>query len=269
MNRILKIALFLWLGIGFGTLNAQFTIPPKPELQTSVYDKANLLSTSEQQKLEQKLLLYANETSTQIVVITVPTINGEDIGILAPRWAHEWGIGQKDKDNGVLILVAKKERKIQIAPGYGAEIKLTAGILGTIFRQKITPKFKKGDFYGGLDEGTTAITQVLEGTFVNDTPPQTNDEGIDLETILVIIFIIIFLFLFFKSNSKNNGNHKGRKYRKRNPAEDLFDIIILSGGGRSSGSFGGGFGGSSGGFGGFGGGFGGGGFSGGGAGGGW
>ncbi|MBS9768576.1 MAG: TPM domain-containing protein [Flavobacteriaceae bacterium] len=268
MNRILKIALFLWLSIGFGTLNAQFTVPPKPKIQTSIYDKANLLSTSEQQRLEQKLLLYANETSTQIVVATVPTINGENIGILAPRWAHEWGIGQKDKDNGVFILVAQKERKIQIAPGYGAEIKLTAGILGTIIRQKITPKFKRGNFYGGLDDGTTAIIQVLEGTFVNDSKPQKNNSGIDIGTILFVLIILIILLIIFSNNSKNN-HHNGRNYRKRNPAEDLFDVIILSGGGRSSGSFGGGFGGSSGGFGGFGGGFGGGGFSGGGAGGGW
>ncbi len=270
MNRILKIALFLWLSIGIGTLKAQFTVPPKPTLQTSIYDKANLLNMSEKRELEQKLITYADSTSTQIVIATVPTISGENIGILAPRWAHEWGIGQKDKDNGVFILVAQKERKIQIAPGYGAEIKLTAGILGTIIRQKITPKFKRGNFYGGLNDGTTAIIQVLNGTFVNDAPPVTNtDSGIDLGTILLVIFIIFILFLIFKSNSKDNDNHNGRKYRKRNPVEDLFDIIILSGGGRSSGSFGGGFGGSSGGFGGFGGGFGGGGFSGGGAGGSW
>ncbi len=264
MHKVLKIAFVIWLGFGLGSLKAQFTIPPKPKLQTSVYDKANLLSPTEKQQLEQKLLSYADSTSTQIVIASVPTINGENIGILAPKWAHKWGIGQANEDNGVFILVAQKERKIQIAPGYGAEIKLTAGILGTIIRQRITPQFKNGNFYAGLDEGTTAIMQVLEGTFVNNYVAKP-ESGISLGTILLIIFIIIILFIIFKNNSK--GNHNNRKYRKRSVAEDLFDIIILSGGGRSGGSFGGGgFGGSSGGFGG---GFGGGGFSGGGAGGSW
>ncbi len=266
MQRILKISLLFWLSIGLGTLKvkAQFTIPPKPQLQTSIYDKANLLSASEKQLLEHKLLSYADSTSTQIIIASVPTINGENIGTLAPKWAHKWGIGQAKEDNGVFILVAQKERKIQIAPGYGAEIKLTAGILGTIIRQKITPQFKNGNFYKGLDEGTTAIMQVLEGTFVNNSTPELESE-IDFEIILPIIFIIIFLFIILKNN-KSKGNKNNRKYHKRNVAEDLFDIIILSGGGRSSGSFGG----SSGGFGGgFSGGFGGGGFSGGGAGGSW
>ncbi len=263
MKRIVKISFLLWLSVGFGTLKAQFVIPSKPKLQTSVYDKANLLTVTEKKRLEKKLLSYADSTSTQMVIATVPSIKGESIGILAPEWAHQWGIGQKDKDNGVFILIAKKERKIQIVPGYGAEIKLTAGILGTIIRQQITPQFKRGKFYKGLDNGTTAIMQVLNGTFVTNSKPKPASDS-NLGFILIVVLVIIILYILSKKNSDNN--HRGR-FRKRSVAEDLLDIIILSGSGRSNGHFGGG---SSGGFGsGFSGGFGGGGFSGGGAGGSW
>ena len=103
---------------------AQFNIPEKPSKaseQTSVFDYANLLSASEKQQLEQKLITYADTTSTQIVVAIIPSLLGEYEGELAPKWAHKWGIGQADKDNGVFILLAEKERKIWIAPGYGLE----------------------------------------------------------------------------------------------------------------------------------------------------
>ena len=126
--------------------------PPKPNLQTSVYDYANLLNTSEKQNLEQKLVNYADSTSTQIVVVIVPAIKGENIGLLAPKWAQEWGVGQSDKDNGVFILLAEQERRIWISPGYGVEDKLTAGIVGELTRNIIIPEFKAGSYYNGTDD---------------------------------------------------------------------------------------------------------------------
>src|SRR5690606_9716281 len=123
--------LFILLFIGsfqLPTLFAQFDVPAKPDAETSVYDFAKLLSDSEKSALEQKLIQYSDTTSTQIVIATVETINGENIGLLTPRWAQEWGIGQSKEDNGVFILLAAKERKIWISPGYGLEHKLTAGI---------------------------------------------------------------------------------------------------------------------------------------------
>src|SRR5688572_24780851 len=84
---------------------AQFTIPEKPKVQTSVYDYANLLSSSEKQQLEEKLVRYSDSTSTQIVVITIESLKGEYIGELAPKWTQKWGIGDKETDNGVIILL--------------------------------------------------------------------------------------------------------------------------------------------------------------------
>ena len=265
MNSILRFlkkysVLFITVLVANAVV-AQYTIPDKPKLQTSVYDYANLLSQQQKSALETKLIQYSDSTSTQIVVITVKTINGEDIGILTPAWAQKWGIGQAKEDNGILILLAEKERKIWISPGYGAEIKLTAGINGTIVRNIILPEFKKGDYYAGLDKGADAIFQVLNGTFVNNQPKQkANDNSPPIALIIVIVIVLLLVF-----SNRNKGGGRG----KRNTAAAILDAIILSGVGRG-GFGGGGFGGgSSGGGGGFGGGFGGGGFSGGGAGGGW
>ncbi|WP_247649202.1 YgcG family protein [Lutibacter sp. B1] len=249
---------------------AQFTIPEKPKVQTSVYDYAKILSSSEEAALKQKLLKYSDSTSTQIVVAIVETINGEYIGTLTPKWAHDWGIGQAKEDNGVFILLANKEREIWISPGYGVEHKLTAGIVGTITRNVIIPEFRNGDYYAGLDKGTDAIFEVLNGTYKNNQPAQSqNDsEGIPVFVIIFIIFIILMI-VFSKKDKGGGGNN--RRYRDDSTAASILEAIILSRAGRG-GFGGGGFGGgSSGGFGsgGFGGGFGGGGFSGGGAGGSW
>lgn len=247
---------------------SQFTIPEKPKLQTSVYDYAKLLTSEQKSALESKLIQYSDSTSTQIVVVTVETINGEDIGILTPKWAHEWGIGQAKEDNGILMLLANKERKIWIAPGYGVEHKLTAGITGELVRNIIIPEFKKGDFYGGLDKGSDAIFEVLKGTYKNKEKAKGESGGIPTFAIVFIIFII--LMIIFSKKDKGSGDDKGRGFRKDSTGMDILTAILLSSAGRGGfggGSFGGGSsGGSSGGFGG---GFGGGGFSGGGAGGGW
>jgi uncharacterized protein len=260
-NKALKIGLvallFLFYNLGF----SQFDIPPKPSFQTSVYDYANVLNANEKSQLENKLIKYADTTTTQIVVITIESLKGEDIGILTPKWGQEWGIGgTKQNDNGVIILLAKDERKIWISAGYGLEDRLTAGIGGQITRNIIIPEFKAGSYYNGLEKGTDAIFEVFNGKY-KGTRQENKKEG--EFPILLIIVIVIFVLIIISKN-KNNGGNSGN----RGGGIDLFDMIILSNLGRSGGSSGGGFGGSGGG-GGFGGGFGGGGFSGGGSGGDW
>ena len=248
---------------------AQFNIPDVPELQTSVYDDVNLLSKGQKQSLENKLITYSDSTSTQIVVAIIASTNGENIGYLAPEWAHKWKIGQKGKDNGVFILLAKNDRKIWIAPGYGIDKKLTSGMIGAITRQRIIPEFKKGDYYQGLNKGVDAIFQALNGTFKGQRVSSKNNE-FPREAIFFIIIILFIIIIALSKNNKNNGGGNGRHRRFSNGTTSILEAIILSNSGRggfSSGS--GGFGGGSSGGGGFGGGFGGGGFSGGGAGGSW
>ena len=159
-----KLFLFV-LALNGIVAQAQFTIPDVPSFQTSVYDYADVLNPTEEKELENKLVRYSDSTTTQIVVITVEDLKGEDIGILTPKWAHQWGIGQEKEDNGILILLSKNDRKIHISPGYGVEDRLTAGINGELIRNVIIPEFKAGSYYTGLDKGADAIFQVLKGKY--------------------------------------------------------------------------------------------------------
>ncbi len=262
MVKLRVLALFLLLG---WTASAQFDIPKKPALQTSVYDYADILAPDEEKALEEKLIRYSDSTSTQIVVATIKSLKGEDIGILAPKWGHEWGVGQAKEDNGVFILLAESERKIWIAPGYGVEDRLTAGITGELVRNVIIPEFKAGSYYRGLDKGADAIFDVLNGAYKGSRKEAKPGGGFPKAAFIVIAIVIILLIARgSRGGGRGNWGHGG--------GLDLADIIILSSLGRSGrggGFFGGGSGGGGFGGGGFGGGFGGGGFSGGGAGGSW
>ena len=248
--------LFLFVLVLSGIIvQAQFTIPDQPSFQTSVYDYADILNPKEEKELENKLIRYSDSTTTQIVLITIEDLKGEDIGILTPRWGQTWGIGGSEQnDNGIIILFAKNDKKIWISPGYGVEDRLTAGINGELIRNIIIPEFKAGNFYLGLDKGTDAIFEVLKGKYKGSR--KEKNDNFPIFPILIFIFIIILIISKSKGGGNSGGGSRGL---------DLADIIILSSLGRSGG--GGSFGGGS--SGGFGGGFGGGGFSGGGAGGSW
>ena len=252
----------------FQTLFSQgFKIPEKPSFQTSVYDYVNLLTKEQKSSLESKLVRYSDTTSTQIVVAIIASTEGENIAYLAANWGEKWGIGDAAKDNGILVLLAKDDRKITIQSGKGVEEFLTDFQSKRIIDQVIIPEFKKGDFYNGLDLGSDYIFRTLQGEFKGS---RKNDSKGDFP-FGVIIFVVIVIIIIILS-SKGNNNKGGKNYRQPSTLESIFDTIILTNMGRRSGGFGGGFGGSSGGSfggGGFGGGFGGGSFGGGGASGGW
>lgn len=264
-NRIFQFTLLFIVLFICNTIFAQFEIPPKPSFQTSVYDYANILSSTEKAQLEEKLIRYSDSTTTQIVIITIESLKGEDVSQLATKWGQTWGIGgTKEDDNGVVILLAKNEKKIAINPGYGLEDRLTAGIGGTIIRNIIIPEFKAGSFYNGLDKGTDAIIDVFKGKFKGERKQAKKGQDFPILPFIVIVVIVLILLSRNKrGGGGNSGNNGGG-------GPSLLDVIILSNLGRSGGGGFGGFGGgSSGGGGGFGGGFGGGGFSGGGSSGGW
>lgn len=262
VNKIKYVLGFIWVFFTTTQLLAQdFTIPEKPNFQTSVYDGAGLLSVEQKTTLEQKLIQYADSTSTQIVVVTVKSLQGNDPSYTAAQWAHKWGIGQADKDNGIMVLVASEDRKMTIQVGYGLEHLLTDAYSRRIIEQIMAPHFRQQDYYGGLNEATNAMMQIFSGEYQNDSSPKDSGVLLIVFFILFMLFIILIIYLASK-NAKHNGSGND---------DDFFGPIILSRGGRSTwgGGFGGGSwgGGSSGG--GFGGGFGGGGFGGGGASGGW
>jgi len=248
-------------------LLAQDYLPQKPKEQTSVYDKANMMTESEGKLLEQKLIRYSDTTSTQIVVITINSLEGNEIGIYATELAHKWGIGQAGKDNGILILAAKEDRKVTIRTGYGIESVLTDALSRRVIENVIKPEFRNGNFYGGFDKGTTAIMQIMNGEYKGERK-RSKKEGGGSVLLIVFVFFIIMIIL-----SRKNRGKGGKNGGKRSGGFSLLDAIILSNAGRGFGGRGSGFGGSSSGGsfggGGFGGGFGGGGFGGGGASGGW
>jgi uncharacterized protein len=245
---------------------SQIEIPQKPSKEMAVYDGAKFFKVNEVRQLRQKLETYADTTSTQIVVATINTLNGEYIGTYAAEWAQKWGIGQKEEDNGLLILISKTDSKIWITTGYGLEEYLTDATTKTIIENIILPEFRKAKYYEGLDKGTNAIFEVLAGNF-DGSIVQKSSENNSWPFAILPILIFIVILIFVRRRNKDGGSGKGN----RNSSPNLLDILILGSMGRS---MGGGFGGgSSGGFGsgggGFGGGFGGGGFGGGGAGGSW
>ncbi|AWA28777.1 methanol dehydrogenase [Flavobacterium magnum] len=258
MKKRITILTFFVFFLLAQNASAQFEIPPKPDFQTSVYDYAHLLSEADKAQLEEKLIRYSDSTSNQIVVAIIETLNGDNIETLTPNWGHKWGVGGSEKDdNGVMIVLAKKERKIWISAGYGLEDRLTAGIGGEITRNIIVPEFKAGDYYAGLDKGTDAIFEVIKGKYKGERKEKKSEKNrFPFGAILVIIIIIA-------AASRGKG---GRGGRGGGGGIGLGEMILLSSLGRGGSGFGGG--GSSGG-GGFGGGFGGGGFSGGGSGGSW
>lgn len=270
----MKKALYYFFTILFlsvsSTLFAQDALAKKETQFKGVYDYANMLSAGEKNALAQKLLRYADSTSTQIAVATIKTLNGDDISRLAVEKAHEWGIGQKGKDNGVFILVAQQERKIKIATGYGVEHLLTDLLSKEIIDQVITPNFKQQQYYQGFNQATDYIFKILAGEYKADPTLKKRGKKGKGNFLFIIVIIIVLFFLFRNKggNDSNGNNHRNNRSRE-STAADIITSILLSGMGssRSSGGFGGGgFGGSSGG--GFGG-FGGGGFGGGGASGGW
>nr|WP_299345043.1 TPM domain-containing protein [Allomuricauda sp.] len=264
--RFPKVSILLFFFLCSSFIWGQFTIPEKPSKQTSVYDYVNLLQASEKNALEQKLIRYADSTSTQIVVAIISSTEGENINYLGAQWGQKWGIGQADEDNGVLVLLARDDRRIAINTGYGVESTLTDLMSKRIIERVIIPEFKNGDYYAGLDKGADAIFQVLTGQFKEERD-FNKDTSIPIKALLPVIIFIIILIILSRKNRNNKGGNRGR----RGSGLDIWDMIILSNMGRGGyrGSSKGGFGGGGFGSGGFGGGFGGGGFGGGGASGGW
>src|SRR5690606_340657 len=167
---VFKRFLFVMLLTVGGAQNgfSQYKIPEKPSKiteQTSVYDYYQLLSESEKNTLEQKLIKYSDTTSTQIVIAIIPSTQGENINYLGAQWGQKWGIGQEKEDNGVLILLARDDRRIAINTGYGVEHLLTDAMSRRIIENDIIPYFKQDDYYGGLNNGTDAIFKVLMGEY--------------------------------------------------------------------------------------------------------
>ena len=234
------------------------TVEVIPSSGLWVTDRAGLLSPTEEDALTRKLRTYADTTSTQIVIVTLPDLGGASAAEYATELGQSWGIGQGDVDNGVVLLVSRDDREVFIATGYGLEGAIPDAVASRIVRHVLVPSFRQGQFYAGLDRAVDVLVEVAAGEYTAENLPiaDTGDSGIDYTTIFILLIIAYFVITSIR---RPGGGSGGRRYRRRGGPP----VIIWGGGGFSGGSGGGGFGG--GGFGGFGGG----GFGGGGAGGSW
>ena len=244
---LLALLCLLFASIGFSQ-----GIPARPDPPRLVNDFAHLMSPDQVEQLEVKLDRYNDSTSTQIAIVTVESLGGDEVGSYAAELGEKWGVGTKQNHNGIVILVAKQEHKETIRTGYGVEEKLGAIICSRIIQNKLRPNFKNGNFYAGFDAATDEMIQRLAGTYKgNEEVNESPQDGISLwKIIAIIIFLLVILPIFFRGGG--GGTFGGGGF-----TGGLIGGMIggaLSGGGGGGGDSGGGFGG-----------FGGGGFSGGGA----
>jgi uncharacterized protein len=148
-----------------------------PYLTGRVTDNAQILSETTRQSLTESLKEHEDRTSNQIAILTVPTINGESIEEYAVEVFKAWKLGQKGKDNGILIVVVPNDRRMRIEVGYGLEGTLTDGMAGQIIRSVMTPRFKNGDYNGGITDGVRAVINVLEGGKLPKMASKTSAPG--------------------------------------------------------------------------------------------
>lgn len=247
MKNIFVLLLFL---LGTALSSWADDLPERPNPPRLVNDLAGVLQGGESAALEKKLNDYNDSTSTQIAIVLIKSVGDYEIKDYAQRVGQKWGIGQKGKNNGIIILLAVEDRKVAIETGYGMEGTVTDAAAREIIENEFKPYFKQGNYYEGLDQGTTAIIQLAKGEYKGTGKNKGKGKGFGVGTIIVLIILFLVVRNLFKG-----GGGRGNGFSRMSSGG-----IFMGGGGL--GGFGGG-GGGGGGFGGFGGGsFGGGGSSG-------
>ncbi|HNZ52961.1 MAG TPA: TPM domain-containing protein [bacterium] len=181
-----------------------------PVLKGRVTDNAGLLSSDAAIRIEQKLSSLETSDSTQIAVLTVPTLEGGSIEDFSMRVAEQWKIGQKGLDNGALLIIAKDDRKLRIEVGYGLEGKLTDATSGRIIRQVIVPYFKRNDFEGGVEAGVDAMIAAAKGEF---KAPENREADFGKYMPLIVIIFFIMMIFFRSAGSGTSGGFRSGGYR--------------------------------------------------------
>lgn len=264
-----RLFLVLFISLFSFSVFAQ-DIPERPDPPRLVNDLANVFSEPEARQLESELVQFNDQTSTQICIVTLPSLNGYEISDLAFRIGEKWGVGQKGKNNGIVIVFKPKtgneKGAVFVAVGYGLEGVIPDAVANrNVVDYEMIPRFKENDIYGGLSAGTKVLMSLASGEYTaadyqKKTGEKKSDKGGGFILVILIIIVLVSLFKGGRGGRYNGGS-----------SIPFWIALSLLGSNRGSGSFGGfsggsgGFGGGGGGFGGFGGGS----FGGGGAGGSW
>ncbi len=173
---------------------------------TLVTDFTNTLSAGDKQKLETKLVAFNDSSSTQITVVLLKSVGSYDINDYGQQLLRKWGIGQKGKNNGILVIVAISDRKMAIQTGYGMEGALPDILTQRIIQNDMRPNFKAGDYYAGLDSATNDIIKATKGEFKADEQPADQNSGSDGGAIIiVIVIIVVILIIVFRKRGGGGG----------------------------------------------------------------
>lgn len=170
---------------------AALNVPPTPT-DIPIVDQANVLTDQQKQDLAQKIANESTATSNQIGILIIPTLAGDSLEDYSIRVARQWGIGTKERNNGVLLLVAVQDRKLRIEVGYGLEGSLTDARSSQIIRDRITPQFKNNNYYGGVDAGIDGIISAIH----NEYDPQLQSTTTSSSSAFGALFEFIIFGLF-------------------------------------------------------------------------
>lgn len=225
--RLLTATALLLIFIGQCAF-AQIQFPP---LTGRVVDNANLLDARTERELTELLAAHEQATTNQVVVVTLSNLQGQVIEDFGYQLGRAWGIGQKDKDNGVILLVAQEERRVRIEVGYGLEGTLTDAISANIIHSIILPKFKQAQFNDGIREGTLAIIAALGDEYAMREVPKKDKR---LPLFMIFLLIVAIFLLATVSGGTGGGYRRGGYYG---------GLGGFGGGGFGGGGFGGGGGG--------------------------
>lgn len=216
-----------------------FQIPEKPSIKEGmVHDYGDFFSDPEEAELERKLQAYRKETSNEIAVVTVQSLNGKKDIDLANEIGEKWGVGQDGFDNGIVILASKSDRKVTIATGYGVEEFVPDVIARRIIQEDITPAFKQGRFAYGISRATDKIKGYVTGAFKVPASGLATDDELSIDPILVFM-LMLFLFIIISSllRSKRRGHPPttytgdGRRRTIQQPRRRSRGPVIIVGGG--------------------------------------
>lgn len=220
-----------------------------PALTGRVTDAANVIPADVEARLEQKLEALETQSQRQFVVATIPSLEGYDIADYGYRLGREWGIGDKDRNDGALLIVAPNERKVRIEVGYGLEGVLTDGLSSIIINQDIVPRFKAGDMPGGIEAGADAVIAQLslppdEAARIAQEAQQAQSEIEPGDIMGLVFFGLMFFFIFVVPILRAVLGFRRKRYGPGGLGSViLWNVVEGLGNARSSSGGGGGFGG--------------------------
>jgi uncharacterized protein len=204
MIRSLIALVFASLMLAAAPAHAAPTFPP---LAGRVVDDAHVLSAATQADLTNKLAALEQKTTDQVVVVTLPSLQGYEIEDYGYQLGRAWGIGQKGKDNGAILIIAPAEHKVRIEVGYGLEPVLTDALSSVILQDQVLPKFRTGDYDGGAEAGTDAIISQLglDPAQAAANVQAAAQQPVSRPNPIPVIFILIFVFFMISALFRRGG----------------------------------------------------------------